>query len=123
MSDARAIYEGTLNISQLGMHNPNNVSRIPTGIYCYMSDGLSRKISGLLVIVASISIIVFEGNWHNRPWSSLAHSVLYPGLTFLMLYKNPSTLHHLRSSANNDVSFAMIMRVSVFSVLPMIALA
>lgn len=83
---------------------------------------IRRKISACLVIVAVIAVIVFMGKSHRSPPKLVRTDMeLYLGLIYLMLHRNPQALNQLRSGSA-DVSYALLIRVSIFSVLPMIAL-
>ncbi|KAK7440061.1 hypothetical protein VKT23_017311 [Stygiomarasmius scandens] len=84
---------------------PERVERDPTGIFCHISTPVPALTSAALVAIFSISMIIFEV------------------ITFFLLYHNWSAFRRLRTtSQGSKVSVTMIVRISIFSILPMLAL-
>ncbi|KAE9407161.1 hypothetical protein BT96DRAFT_914772 [Gymnopus androsaceus JB14] len=88
-----------------GLLNPGSVQRDATGMYCGINSGLPAKVSAALVAIFSITMLVYQV------------------LTFTALYKNWIAFRQLQASPqNNNLSLSMIIRVSVYSFLPIMAL-
>ncbi|KAF5361473.1 hypothetical protein D9758_006247 [Tetrapyrgos nigripes] len=91
-----------------GIVNPDLVHRDPSGMYCNISSIVPSGVSASLVALFCVIMIIFEGSI----------------ITFTLLYQNWAAFRRLQRTASSDAaSVAMVVRVSIFSVLPMLALA
>ncbi|KAK7440068.1 hypothetical protein VKT23_017317 [Stygiomarasmius scandens] len=97
-----AIFAGCLIY---GIVNPLLVHRDLTGMYCNMSSAIPSGLSAALVALFSLVMIIYEV------------------ITFFLLYHNWSAFRRLQiSTPTQAASITMILRISIFSVLPMLAL-
>ncbi|KAF9060334.1 hypothetical protein BDP27DRAFT_1339819 [Rhodocollybia butyracea] len=90
-----------------GFLNPSQIQRDTTGMFCGISSGVPTQIGAALVASLSIIMLFFEVK------------------TFTLLYRNWAMFRHIRAETKNSVnsvSLTMIIRVSVFSFLPILAL-
>ncbi|KAF8827285.1 hypothetical protein HHX47_DHR5001124 [Lentinula edodes] len=87
-----------------GLLNAAEVQRDPTGMYCNLANGIPTKISAGLVAIFCIAMLIYEVR------------------TFRMLYKNRSALRSLQAQRRSSVPVTMIVRISIFSFLPILAL-
>ncbi|THU93828.1 hypothetical protein K435DRAFT_182881 [Dendrothele bispora CBS 962.96] len=88
-----------------GILRPSQVEREAAGMYCHISAPYPSIISAVLVAILCICMIILEI------------------ITFSLLYRNWSVFRRLRAtSQGGQVSITMIVRISIFSVLPMLAL-
>jgi len=88
-----------------GLVNPGVVKRDVSGMYCGITSGLPAKISASLVGIFSVTMLIYQG------------------LTFTVLYRNWLAFRRLQvSPKNKNLSLSMIIRVSVYSFLPILAL-
>ncbi|KAJ3925445.1 MAG: hypothetical protein NXY57DRAFT_1031988 [Lentinula lateritia] len=87
-----------------GLLNAAEVQRDPTGMYCNLANGIPTKISAGLVAMFCIAMLIYEVR------------------TFRMLYKNRSALRSLQAQRRSSVPVTMIVRISIFSFLPILAL-
>ncbi|KAF5361397.1 hypothetical protein D9758_006254 [Tetrapyrgos nigripes] len=89
-----------------GIVNPDLVHRDPSGMYCNISSIVPSGVAASLVALFSVIMIIFEV------------------ITFTLLYQNWAAFRRLQRTASGDAtSVAMVVRISIFSVLPMLALA
>ncbi|KAJ3727714.1 hypothetical protein C8R42DRAFT_773143 [Lentinula raphanica] len=87
-----------------GVMHPSKVQRSETGMYCNLADVVPTSISAILVAIFSIAMLCLEVK------------------TFTMLYKNWLVNRRRRIPKQNVLPTGMIVRVSLFSFLPILAL-
>ncbi|KAJ3825401.1 hypothetical protein F5880DRAFT_244377 [Lentinula raphanica] len=87
-----------------GVIHPEQVQRSETGMHCNIADVIPSSISAILVAIFSIVMLCFEFK------------------TFIILYKNWLVNRQSRTPKQNVLPTGMIVRVSLFSFLPILAL-
>jgi hypothetical protein len=94
-----------IEILVYGLLHPDQVQRDTTGMFCGISNGLPTRISAALVAIFSLVMLFYEVR------------------TFTALYRNWSLFRRLQiTKESTGVSVALIVRVSIFSFLPILAL-
>ncbi|KAJ7285033.1 hypothetical protein C8J57DRAFT_1290202 [Mycena rebaudengoi] len=89
----------------IGLLNRDQVSRDPSGMYCHLQHPLQYKISAAVVILAMILMLIYEGLIAN------------------VLYRNWNAFQKLRVHSPNAAPLPLMIRMIVFSFLPMFAIA
>ncbi|KAJ7429674.1 hypothetical protein B0H11DRAFT_1056457 [Mycena galericulata] len=89
----------------IGLFHPHDVVRDSSGMFCsFTKITFQVKLTAAIVLLAMIAMLVFEA------------------LTLVLLLRNWTAFQRLRIHPNNAVSLPLIIRVSVFSFLPMVAM-
>lgn len=121
---------------QIGLSDRGGIARDLSGMFCHLTNSLQyeftsspvncsqrrsnrAKITAIAVILAVVAMLVYEGGYYAVCPSQ---SYLLTGLTIFVLYRNWSAFQRLRVRANNDISLPLIIRVTIFSFLPMVAM-
>jgi len=89
----------------IGLSNPQEIARDGSGMFCHLTNSFQAKITAVVVILVMIAVLVYEC------------------LTVVLLYRNWAAFQRLRVRSNNAVSLPLLVRVSLFSFLPMVAMA
>ncbi|KAJ6531858.1 hypothetical protein B0H19DRAFT_459361 [Mycena capillaripes] len=89
----------------IGLSNRHEVARNLSGMFCHLTNSFQAKVTATVVILAMISMLVYEV------------------LTVMLLYRNWTAFQRLRVRSNDAVSLPLLIRVTVFSFLPMVAMA
>jgi len=87
-----------------GLRHPDFVSRDVSGMICHLTDGLTAKITMILVVVASTSVVLVEA------------------ITAVLLFKNWKTLRNKGSRTNHNMPVSLAWRIFLFGLLPLSAL-
>ncbi|KAJ3847173.1 hypothetical protein EV368DRAFT_88041 [Lentinula lateritia] len=87
-----------------GSFNSADVQRSTTGMFCNLDGGIPTRISAVLVAIFCVTMLIYELR------------------TFNILYKNWFALRQLQSNKQNNVPVTMIVRISIFSFMPIVAL-
>jgi len=88
----------------IGLSNRQEIARNVSGMFCHLNNSFQVKITAAVVILAMIAMLVYEC------------------LTVVLLYRNWTAFQRLRIRSNNAISLPLMVRVSIFSFLPMIAM-
>ncbi|KAJ7650201.1 hypothetical protein FB45DRAFT_887245 [Roridomyces roridus] len=88
----------------LGLSHQGEIARDLSGMFCHLTNSLQAKITAIVVILAMVAMLVYEG------------------LTAIVLYRNWAAFQRLRVRSNSDISLPLIVRVTLFSFLPMVAM-
>ncbi|KAJ7126937.1 hypothetical protein C8R44DRAFT_108998 [Mycena epipterygia] len=88
----------------IGLVNRHEVARDISGMFCHLTNSFQVKITAGVVILAMITMLVYEA------------------LTVAVLYRNWTAFQRLRVRSNNAVSLPLMVRVTIFSFLPMVAM-
>ncbi|KAJ7158708.1 hypothetical protein C8R46DRAFT_1224641 [Mycena filopes] len=88
----------------LGLSNRSEVARDISGMFCHLTNSLQKKVTATVVILAMLAMLVYEG------------------LTVSLLYRNWTAFKRLRVRSNDAVLLPLMIRISVFSFLPMVAM-
>ncbi|KAJ7024548.1 hypothetical protein C8F04DRAFT_1123816 [Mycena alexandri] len=88
----------------VGIANPSQVELEPTGFYCHLNNPVPAIVGAALVVLATSSALLVEG------------------LTMLLLSRNWRAFRILQRRDEHAVSLSLIIRVSVFGILPIIGL-
>ncbi|KAJ7818815.1 hypothetical protein B0H13DRAFT_397205 [Mycena leptocephala] len=86
------------------LSNRDEVARSISGMFCHLTNPFQVKITATVVILAMTSMLVYEV------------------LTIALLYRNWTAFQRLRVRTNDAVSLPLLIRVTVFSFLPMVAM-
>ncbi|KAF5356412.1 hypothetical protein D9758_009482 [Tetrapyrgos nigripes] len=89
-----------------GLERTDSVARSGSGMICRITDGIPLKVTAVLVILAMLATIIVEA------------------FTFGTLYRSWAAFRKLKRSQlqKSGVSLFTIIRLSIFSLLPMLAL-
>ncbi|KAJ7590583.1 hypothetical protein C8J56DRAFT_1024454 [Mycena floridula] len=98
-----------IEVIVLGLTNRNNVSRSISGMFCVLTDGPSVKVSSGFVVLACLGILVAEG------------------MILTMVFRNWHALRDIQADRDSlddtpKVPLSMILRISLFSLVPVIAI-
>ncbi|KAJ7773340.1 hypothetical protein B0H16DRAFT_146430 [Mycena metata] len=88
----------------LGLSNRPEVARDISGMFCHLTNSLQAKLTATVVILAMLTMLVYEG------------------LTVALLYRNWTAFKRLRVRSNDAILLPLMIRVTVFSFLPMVAM-
>ncbi|KAJ7754094.1 hypothetical protein B0H16DRAFT_1543650 [Mycena metata] len=89
----------------VGINNPSQVELEPTGFYCHLNNPVPAIVGAALVVFTTSLALIVEG------------------LTVLLLYRNWRAFRILQRRDEHAVSLSLIIRVSVFAILPIAGLA
>lgn len=87
----------------LGIQNPVFVTRDTTGMYCHISGSRVSKVSSGFLIAANLFMLILEV------------------LIGILLYRNWVAFQHLQK-LDNSLSLSTLVRVAIFSFLPLVVL-
>ncbi|KAJ7250758.1 hypothetical protein C8J57DRAFT_1354770 [Mycena rebaudengoi] len=88
----------------LGLRNPDLVELEPGGFYCHLTNSLPGIVGAALVGFATFLVLLFQA------------------VMAMMLYRNWRAFRELPTSENHEISLSILIRVSAFGTLPIIAL-
>ncbi|KAF7312379.1 hypothetical protein MIND_00251200 [Mycena indigotica] len=85
----------------IGLAHPSIAARDDTGFYCHYTSSIQPTITAVVVLLTVLVMISFEAK------------------TALLLYRNWTAFRKFHSQ--DGISLALIVRLSIFSILPMVA--
>ncbi|KAJ7639853.1 hypothetical protein DFH06DRAFT_1217351 [Mycena polygramma] len=89
----------------VGLSNRVEVARNTSGMFCHITNAFQAKVTAIVVILAMLTMLVYEV------------------LTIILLFRNWTAFQRLRVRSNDAVSLPLMIRITVFSFLPMVAMA